>query len=71
MTAKLIAKRGVENDETIDVTGVAQARVGDEAVLIGASGKDRIGFGDWAAWSETIPYEVVTRLGPRGPRVYR
>ncbi|MBI5202375.1 MAG: alanine racemase [Elusimicrobia bacterium] len=56
---------------TVDVTGVQQARVGDEATLIGPSGNDRIGFGDWADWADTIPYEVVTRLGHRVPRVYR
>lgn len=56
---------------TVDVTDVVRARVGDEAVLVGASGNDRIGFGDWAAWTGTIPYEVVTRLGHRVPRVYR
>ncbi len=56
---------------TVDVTGVQQSRVGDEATLIGPSGSDRIGFGDWARWADTIPYEVVTRLGHRVPRVYR
>lgn len=55
---------------TIDVTGVPDARAGDEVVLIGASEKERLGFGDWAGWCDTIPYEVVTRLGSRIPRVY-
>ena len=54
----------------IDVTAVPGARVGDEAVLIGGAGAGRIGFGDWARWSKTIPYEVATRLGSRVPRVY-
>ena len=54
----------------IDVTDVPAARVGDECILIGAFGRSRIGFEDWAAWSKTIPYETATRLGPRVPRVY-
>ncbi|MBI4345246.1 MAG: alanine racemase [Elusimicrobia bacterium] len=56
---------------TIDVTAVPQAHAGDEVVLIGASGRERVGFDDWAKWSDTISYEVVTRLGHRVPRVYR
>lgn len=54
----------------IDVTAAPGARVGDEAVLIGPSGSDRLAFGDWASWCDTISYEVVTRLGARVPRVY-
>ncbi|HLT62692.1 MAG TPA: alanine racemase C-terminal domain-containing protein, partial [Microlunatus sp.] len=26
---------------------------------------------DWAAWCDTIGYEIVTRIGPRVPREYR
>lgn len=44
--------------------------VGDEAVLIGEQGQERITASEWAARLGTIVYEVVTRIGPRVPRVY-
>lgn len=42
--------------------------VGDEVVLFGAQGDERIDPAEWAARLGTIPYEVVTRLGTRLPR---
>lgn len=44
---------------------------GDEVVLLGQQGGDRITADDWAAALDTISYEVVSRIGPRVPRVYR
>ena len=44
---------------------------GDEVVLLGSQGDTTITAADWARWIDTIPYEVVTRLGPRLPRVAR
>lgn len=46
-------------------------RPGDEVVLIGRQGDERIGADDWAERLGTISYEVTTRIGPRVPRVYR
>ncbi len=54
-----------------DITGVQGVRVGEEAVLIGRSGKARIGVEDLASAAGTIPYEIVTALKARVPRVYR
>ncbi len=51
----------------IDVTGV-NARVGDEVVLIGASGSDTITVADLAVWAKTNPHEIVARLSPSLPR---
>ena len=45
-------------------------RPGDEVVLIGAQGGDRLTADDWAARLGTIPYEIVTRIGPRVKRVH-
>jgi alanine racemase len=45
--------------------------VGDEAVLIGAQGGDRIRAEDWAELLGTINYEIVTGLAVRLPRLYR
>jgi len=45
--------------------------VGDEVVLIGSQGKERISADDLASALGTINYEVVTRISSRIPRVYR
>jgi len=43
---------------------------GDEVVIIGEQGGQRIDADDLAEWAETINYEVVCMLGKRVPRVY-
>jgi alanine racemase len=43
---------------------------GDEVVLIGADGGQRITCEDLAEWAGTIPYEVLTNINTRVPRVY-
>lgn len=42
----------------------------DEVVLIGASGDEQITCESLAAWAGTIPYEVLTNINTRVPRVY-
>lgn len=54
----------------IDVTHIADVAVGDEVVLLGAQGAERITADEIANWSSTINYEVVAALGQRIPRVY-
>jgi alanine racemase len=53
----------------IDV-GPAAIKTGDEAVLIGSQGNQRITAEELAGLSGTIPYEIVCGLGSRIPRVY-
>jgi alanine racemase len=53
----------------IDVTDVPDASVGDEVVLLGTQGSERVSADDLAAWSHTIHYEVVCGIGHRVPRV--
>ena len=43
--------------------------VGDEVVLIGEQGGERITVDDWAGWLDTIVYEIVCALGQRVPRI--
>jgi alanine racemase len=43
---------------------------GDEVVLIGADGDQTITATDLADWMGTIPYEVLTNISARVPRVY-
>jgi alanine racemase len=54
-----------------DVTGVPDPRPGDEVVLIGAQANQRISANDLADWFGTIPWEVLTNITYRVPRLYR
>lgn len=48
----------------IDVTDIPKVRVGDEAVLIGAQGKNAILADELAAKINTTAYEFLTRINP-------
>lgn len=54
----------------IDVTAIPDVIVGDEVVLIGCQGHERITAAEMATWMGTIPYEVLCSIGPRVPRLY-
>lgn len=57
-------------DQTmIDVSHIPSVRLGDEVVLIGRQGDQRITADDVAARLGTISYEVVSAILPRVPRV--
>ena len=57
-------------DQTvIDVTDIAGVREGDEVVLIGAQGQERITADEVAARLGTINYEVVSAILARVPRI--
>jgi alanine racemase len=57
-------------DQTmIDVTAIADVRQGDEVVLIGEQGGERITAEDVAERLGTINYEVVSEILARVPRV--
>jgi alanine racemase len=43
---------------------------GDEVVLLGEAGGEAITCEDLAEWAGTIPYEVLTNINTRVPRVY-
>jgi alanine racemase len=43
---------------------------GDEVVLLGADGEEVITCEELAGWAGTIPYEVLTSINTRVPRVY-
>ena len=53
-----------------DVTGLGVAP-GDEVVILGSQGDDRIDVREMAATIGTIPWEVVCRIGTRIQRVYQ
>jgi alanine racemase len=54
---------------SVDVTGLEVAP-GDEVVILGPQGRDRIDVREMAATVGTIPWEIVCRLGSRIERVY-
>jgi len=54
----------------IDVTDIPHAEIGDEVVLIGAQGEDRITVEAMAAHCGQIPYEVFCGISSRVPRRY-
>jgi len=54
-----------------DVTDLPAVQAGDEAVLIGISGEEKIRAEDVAGWAGTIHYEIVSRIHPGLPRVGR
>ncbi len=57
-------------DYTMVDIGNLKVKVGDEVVLIGTQGKERITAEQLALKSETIPYEIVCNIGNRLPRIY-
>jgi alanine racemase len=50
--------------------GSDEVAVGDEVVLLGEQGDERMTAEEWAALLGTIGYEVVCGIGPRVPRRY-
>ncbi|MFH1038993.1 MAG: alanine racemase [PVC group bacterium] len=62
----------VTMDQTmVDVGSIEGVAVGDEAVLIGEQGGERITAEDAAERIGTISYEVLVQLGKRVSRVYK
>ena len=55
----------------VDVSRVKSVAVGDEAVLIGRQGREEITAAELAGWCGTIPWEVLTNITYRVPRLYR
>ncbi|MGD9368874.1 MAG: alanine racemase [Desulfobacteraceae bacterium] len=55
----------------LNVSHIEAAAMGDEVVLIGCQGDERISADEVAAQLDTINYEVVTALMARVPRVYK
>jgi alanine racemase len=55
----------------LDVTDVPDVREGDDVVLIGSQGGERITADDIAAMAGTISYEVLCGISNRVPRIYQ
>lgn len=53
----------------VDVTEIPGVAIGDEAVLLGVQGEERIGAEEHASLAGTIPYEVLCAISDRVPRL--
>lgn len=57
-------------DQFVFDAGDDEVAIGDEVVLLGTQGDAAVTADDWAAWLDTITYEIVCTVGPRVPRIY-
>jgi alanine racemase len=57
-------------DQVMVGIGDSEAFNGDEVVLVGTSGVERITIEELATHAGTIPYEILTGLNLRIPRRY-
>jgi len=64
-----IAGRISMDHTVVDVTEIAGVERGDEVVLIGEQGKEKITADELAQLTGTISYEVLCAIAPRVPRV--
>ncbi len=55
----------------IDVSRVPGCRVGDEVVAMGSQGSEEIQARELATQAHTIPWEILTNIGARVPRMYK
>ena len=55
----------------VDVSTVPRVRVGDEAVLLGRQEREEITAVELAHWCDTVPWETLTAITYRVPRIYR
>ena len=58
-------------DQFVVELGAGQvAQPGEEVIVFGPGDHGEPTAGEWAAWCDTIGYEIVTRIGTRVPRRY-
>jgi alanine racemase len=66
-----VAGRMAMDQFVVDLGGVTdEVRAGDEAIVFGPGDRGEPTAEDWARAVGTLSYEIVTRIGPRVPRVY-
>ena len=54
----------------VDLGAASKAKSGDWVVIFGNGSHGEYTADDWGAASQSINYEIVTRIGPRVPRIY-
>ena len=59
-------------DQTVvDVTEVPGVVAGDDVVLVGRQLNEEVTLSEFSRWADTIPWETLTSITKRVPRVYR
>ena len=66
---RVIAGRVCMDQFVVDL-GDAEAQAGDEVILFGSGAEGEPTANDWAEATQTIPYEIVTRISPRTTRIF-
>jgi len=65
-----IVGRVAMNMTSIDLSAAPKGRAGSKVVLLGNDGNASVDADQWAAWCDTINYEIVARLPGELPRDY-
>jgi alanine racemase len=52
----------------VDVSGIPEVEEGEPVTLLGTQGMETVSAEAWAAWAETISYEILCGIGARVPR---
>jgi alanine racemase len=61
----------ISMDQIVVNLGQGSAYNGDEVILLGSDGKNSINCDELADWAGTIPYEILTNINTRVPRIYK
>jgi alanine racemase len=69
-SAPIVASPSLEHTR-IDLTGIPDAQVGDEVVVIGRQGEAEITLAEVARRRNVGVHQIATTIGPRVARVYR
>jgi len=64
-----LAGRITMDQLVVDCARDASVRPGDAVVLLGPQGDERVTATEWARLTRSISYEILSRIGPRVPRV--
>jgi alanine racemase len=54
----------------VDLSITSTAKTGDEVIVFGDGSNGEYTVDEWAKAANTINYEIITRIGPRVPRIY-
>ena len=68
-SAKIISQLPAQA-KIVDLGADSKARSGDWVTVFGNGSHGEYSADDWGLASQSINYEIVTRLGPRVPRIY-
>jgi alanine racemase len=61
----------ISMDQIVVNIGQGSAYNGDEVILLGSDGTNSITCHELADWAGTIPYEILTNINTRVPRIYK